>query len=211
MVSSTIILGANGGIGMGLVESAEIQVRGVMRDECDLSDDESVDAFFAGLPTAAPMFVVNATGNLVNGLVRKATIHDIQHTVDVNVMGSYRISRAFAAVAPPGSSLLLLSSVVGRLGVPGAASYGMCKSAIHGLVRSLSKELAANSCRVNAIEMGYFDVGMIERIPEDLRKGIQASIPLQRFGRVDELWSICRAVLANGYMTGQVVEITGGL
>jgi len=218
-----LIFGANGGVGKALLEEArpdygflsEDQTRGsrgVYRTEAELESDDSVAAFFAGLDLSdPPLHVINATGHLTNGMIHKAEMAEVEKTVAVNLLGSYRLARHFRTVAPQGSSLTLLSSVVGRLGVPGAASYGMCKAGIHGLVRSAAKEYARAGLRINAIEMGYFDVGMIDRIPEPQQAQIRESIPLQRFGRVGELWGLCRTLIENEYMTGQVVGITGGL
>ena len=207
-----VILGANGGIGRGLLAAAKqngSEALGVYRADCDIESEASVESFMAGL--SYPCHIVNATGHLINGMVHRAEMDDVDKTVSVNLRGSYLIAKWFRAYAKSGSTLTLLSSVVGRLGVPGAAAYGMCKAGIHGLVRSAAKECAHIGARVNAIEMGYFDVGMIDRIPEDKRSEIEASIPVGRFGTVQELWRLCRAVIENPYMTGQVVGITGGL
>lgn len=212
------IFGANGGIGSGLLASAalETEVFGVFRQEVDVTKDAEVEAFFANINrigVSNPLHVVNATGHLHNGVVHRVTEEEIVATVDANLLGSWRIAKHFATAAKtrPGSSLLLLSSVVGRSGVAGAASYGMCKSGLHGLVRSACKEFARFDARVNAVEMGYFDVGMIERIPAPKRKSIEGSVPLQRFGRPAELWQMCHAILNCEYMTGAVVPVTGGL
>lgn len=215
-----LIFGANGGVGSGLGEVLAYErweYTMLTRDACELESEDSVASFFDRLPEmehvygTPPYHAINATGHLENGMIHKADMADVEKTVAVNLLGSYKLARHFRRVAPPGSSLVLLSSVVGRLGVPGAASYGMCKAGMHGLVRSAAKEYARAGLRINAIEMGYFDVGMIDRIPGEQQEQIRQSIPLQRFGRVGELWSLCRAVLENEYMTGQVVGITGGL
>ena len=218
----TVVLGGSGGIGSELLRvfsgSGEGQVLGAFRKDCDVSNDESVGSFFSRLnridcDPAAPLYVVNATGHLWNGLCHKYSESDLLKTLDVNVAGSYRVARHFrtAAKTRPGSSLLLLSSVVGRLGVAGATAYGAAKSAIHGLVRGLSKEYARIGARVNVVEMGYFSRGMIEKIPRERQEEILSTIPLGVFGDPESLASLCREVLRNQYMTGAIVPITGGL
>jgi len=215
-----IVFGASGGIGSGLLECAVrdgIPVFGAFRSDCDVRFDDSVSSFFSnsnrlGDPSE-PLYVVNAIGHLDNAMIHSSIVGKVAETIASNLMGSYRVARHFrnAAANRPGSSLLLLSSVVARTGVAGAAAYGMCKAGISGLVRSACKEFARCDLRVNAIEMGYFDTGMIGRIPGDKLASIQRSIPLNRFGTVAELWSLCSSVLTNSYMTGQIVGITGGL
>lgn len=218
------ILGFTGGIGAKLYDAACCE-RGFPGDEgpiqesyiysrkdCDVESEESVASFFdREMKSAPPLHLINATGHLHNGMIHKADIAEVEKTVAVNLLGSYRLARHFRRVAAQGSTLTLLTSVVGRLGVPGAASYGMCKTGIVGLVRSAAKEYAHAGLRINAIEMGYFNVGMIDRIPDEQCEQIRQSIPLQRFGYAEELWPLCKAIIECEYMTGQVVGITGGL
>lgn len=204
-----LVLGANGGIGSALVAASGGGASGIYRADCDIESEASVESFLAG--TTYPAHIINATGHLADGMIHRTETADVEKTIAVNLRGSYLVAKWFRTYAIKGSTLTLLSSVVGRLGVAGAASYGMVKAGIHGLVRSAAKEYAPKGLRINAIEMGYFDAGMIGRIPAEQQEIIRGTIPLRRFGRVDELWVLCRALIDCGYMTGQVVSVTGGL
>lgn len=216
-----LILGANGGIGRGLLDCAISsgaygRVRGVYRADCDVTSEDSISEFFNPFvesDNADPIHVINATGFLMSNKIGNVGSNELDHTIMVNLRGSYIIAQEFALAAEnrPGSSLLLLSSVVSRLGVYGASAYGMSKAGISGLVRSAAKEFARFDARINSIEMGYFDVGMIDAIPPPIREKIVESIPQKRLGTVEELWELCDVMLTNTYMTGSTVTLSGGL
>jgi NAD(P)-dependent dehydrogenase (short-subunit alcohol dehydrogenase family) len=220
-----LILGANGGVGSGLLHEASMKlppeygsVYGAMRPEWDLNDPESVDNFFANINRFdprpdAPLYVINATGLLYNGVIAKVTDEEWERQANVGLRGTFRVARAFANAAKtrPGSSLLMISSVVPRLGIPGTGVYSMAKAAMPGLARSMSRELARNGSRVNVLEMGYFSTGIIDMVPPDLQEQIKAQTPLGRFGKVNELWRLADAIMTNTFVTGSTVTISGGL
>lgn len=219
------IFGANGGIGRGLLESYTRTlgygyggVTGVYRDMCDIEDENSVRAFWENLDGIdsvgrGPVYFINATGKNVNGMLHKYTFDDMALTMNVNVVGSAVLLKHFRRVIKtrPGSAAVLLTSVVGRLGVPGCALYGAAKSAIVGLTRSVAKEFAPIGGRVNCVEMGYYDVGMMESIPSAQREAIIDQIPLKRLGRVDDLRKVCDFALSCEYLTGASITVSGGL
>ena len=130
-----------------------------------------------------------------------------------NLEGSYRVAKHFHRITKdrPGSSLLLLSSVVAKTGVAGASAYGMVKAGISGLVRSLCKEFAMHDLRVNCLELGYFDVGMIKKVPKDLEICLKAEIPMGRWGTATEAYDAVEFCLRCGYLTGSTVPVNGGL
>jgi len=222
-----LIFGANGGVGKAVFKNAAPDpgrnarwhgVQRVTRDLCELESEASVENFFDRLgdidtAPAAPLYVLNATGVCVNGIARKYADDDLRKMVASNLEGSFRLAKHFHRVTKsrPGSSLLLLSSVVATTGVAGASSYGMVKAGITGLVRSLSKEYALHKLRVNCLELGYFDMGMISKVPVDLSICLKAEIPLGRWGTEEELYEAVEFCLRCGYLTGSTVRVNGGL
>lgn len=207
-----LIFGANGGIGKGLLTCPwPDQVRGVYRTDCDVEDPAAVDEFLQVTATTEPLYIVNATGALTNGVLRHQSPEDVRRMCRVGLEGSAWILRAFAKYAPPGSSVLLLSSIVATVGVAGAAMYGAVKAGLEGLTRGAAKEFARRSLRVNCLRMGYFEGGMTTRIPAGVLTDIVNDIPAGRLGTVPELAPLCQAILLSTYMTGEIVTIAGGL
>ena len=220
-----IIHGITGGVGGALLQLAGADlppafrtVLGTDRALCDVADTGSIDAFYANInrmdPTpGSPLYVINATGACENALTAKVTEESFARQTDVTVKGTFFLTRAFANASKtrPGSSLLHLSSVVARKRLAGTAPYSMAKGAMAGLVQSVAAELGRYDSRINVIEMGYFNAGMINVVPNGLKNKIIYETPLKRLGEVSELWTLCSEVLRNSFLTGAVVPLTGGL
>lgn len=218
-----IVLGASGGIGGGILHHVAetgqgrdfMGVTAAYRKDCDLTSETSVAAFFDGLaqslPTRSPWQLINATGNLMNCRLKNLDLDVFRAMTRVHLDGSVLVLKHFQRTAPPGSSALLLSSIVAQTGVVGAAHYGALKGAIEGLVRGAAKEFASTKHRVNAVRLGYFDSGMIAQVPAELLATIREAIPVQRLGSIGELFTVCSGVLLSSYMTGAVVDVNGGL
>jgi 3-oxoacyl-[acyl-carrier protein] reductase len=220
-----VIHGITGGVGGALLQLAGADLphefRTVMatdRELCDMSDPQKIDDFYANINRmdpipGSPLYVINATGAVVPGLVAKTTESEYRHQTQVTIDGTFYLTRAFANAAKtrPGSSLLHLSSVVARKRLAGTAVYAMAKGAMAGLVQATAAELGRNGSRINAIEMGYFNAGMISAVPNGLKDKIIYETPLKRLGEVSELWTLCSEVLRNSFLTGAIVPLTGGL
>jgi 3-oxoacyl-[acyl-carrier protein] reductase len=220
-----IVHGLTGGVGGELMRLAYGNYKdfstlyGATRDDCDLTKPDELDRFYGNLKNidaafaTEPLYVINATGACENSLVVKTGTESYRRQVSTTVDGTFFLTRAFAQATQdrPGSSLLHLSSVVARKRLAGTAVYSMAKGAMAGLVQSAAAELGRNGSRINAIEMGYFDTGMIRLVPGSILGSIIQETPLKRLGKVEELWTICSEVLRNSFVTGAVIPITGGL
>ncbi len=222
-----IILGATGGLGKGLLELAEVQtskdhwdfgeVIGTSRKDIDLTDEQSVARFVSGLQLKLKpkevIKVVNATGISINGMMHKFSNDDFEKTLRTNVSGNFLFLKYLQPIIRdrPGSSMVILSSVVGETGVIGTIAYATSKSALRGLCRVSAKELARFDVTVNVIELGYFEAGMILQVPTNIQESLRGEIPLNRFGKISELFSTCKFALECGYLTGSTIKLNGGL
>ncbi len=105
-----------------------------------------------------------------------------------------------------------ISSVIGLHGNFGQANYAAAKAGIIGFTKAAALEVARKGVTVNAIAPGFIETEMIAAMPDEVRTAILAKIPMGRFGRPEEIAQVVTFLVSNGdYITGQVIEINGGM
>ena len=108
---------------------------------------------------------------------------------------------------------ITITSPIGKIGFAGQANYAASKAGQVALTRSLAKEVANRKITVNCVSPGFIDTEFIADLPDDQKKRYLEMIPMKRLGTADE---VAQAVLfladrSSTYITGAVLEITGGL
>lgn len=108
-------------------------------------------------------------------------------------------------------AIINMSSVVGMHGNSGQANYAAAKAGLIGLTKTLAREGAMRSIRVNAIAPGMIDTEMTQKLSERVKKNILEQIPLGRLGKASEVAQIAIFFAQNDYLTGQTVVVDGGM
>ena len=193
---------------------------------CDIRDAAATDAAFA---TAAErrgpinVLVANAGIGGHNGPGEGDRFADL---VATNLVGTYTCLRAAQRhFAPPGSSrhLVVISSILARIAVPGYTGYSASKAGLLGLVRSLAAELAPADVPVNAICPGWVDTTMawtgIEGMAaadgisrDEAHARAMSEVPLRRMSQPADIAGVVAWLLspdARG-VTGQAIDVNGG-
>lgn len=183
---------------------------------CDVTSEEEVAVLVA---TATKTFggldvMVNNAGVLRDATMRKMTLDDFRLVLDTHVQGTWLGTRAAAGVMREngGGSIVNMSSISGKVGNLGQTNYSAAKAGIVGLTKAAAKEVAHVGVRVNAIQPGLIRTPMTEAMREDIWQQRLQEIPMGRFGEPAEVASVA-AFLASplsSYMTGTVLEVTGG-
>ncbi|MES1926023.1 3-oxoacyl-ACP reductase family protein [Salinisphaera sp. T31B1] len=130
-------------------------------------------------------------------------------TLQVNLTGCFLLSqRVLPAMRRRGwGRLIMMSSVAAHIGGVIGPHYAASKAGQLGLMRSYARMLATEGITSNAIAPALIETDMIahnDAITPDL-------IPVKRFGRVDEIADMVVHMARNAYMTGQTVNIDGGM
>jgi len=108
--------------------------------------------------------------------------------------------------------IITISSVVGQWGGFGVSNYAASKAGVIGFSKSVCKEVATKNITVNAITLGYIEIGMLLALPENVREQILPTIPMKRWGHIYEVTSTVMFIASKeaGYITGQSINVNGG-
>ena len=111
-----------------------------------------------------------------------------------------------------GGSIVIMSSIAGLIGDPNTSAYIASKHAVVGLTRGAAQELAADNIRVNSVNPGQLDVGMVREFNEQQRAEIISDIPLGRLATADDIarMTLFLASEDSRYMTGTTNVVDGG-
>lgn len=109
--------------------------------------------------------------------------------------------------------IINISSVVAQTGFVGTAAYAASKAGLIGLTKTISKEVASFGITANALALGYFNIGMIADVPDDIRAEIIGQIPVGKLGDPKTVVETIRWLISDGseYVTGQTINLNGGL
>ena len=182
----------------------------------DVSDEASVAAAVAALPEA-PALVVNNAGVVRFGPLLELSADDWRRAVDVNLTGTFLVSRAAAArmIEAGGGAIVNIASINGIAAAPNAGAYTASKAAVIKLTEQMALEWGAAGVRVNAVAPGLINAGMSEPIFADpeVRHLRQGRVPLGRLGSADD---VAETVLflgsaKAGYVTAQTIAVDGGI
>jgi gluconate 5-dehydrogenase len=143
------------------------------------------------------------------------TASDFRRLLETNLVAQYELARVAAPhLARAQGRLVFVSSMVGRQSFQGDPAYVASKGGLEALVRALAVELGPQGVTANAIAPGFFRTDVnAEFFAQPPARELARRIPLQRFGRPDELVgaAIFLASDAASYVTGQVLTVDAGL
>jgi NAD(P)-dependent dehydrogenase (short-subunit alcohol dehydrogenase family) len=139
--------------------------------------------------------------------------------MDVDFKGAYFTIQRALPYLNDGASIVLTTSGTNVMGMPGTSVYAASKAALRSLARTLSAELVGRGIRVNAVSPGpietpiYGRMGMTEEQTQEMGKSVIQQVPMQRFGKSEEIASavVFLASADSSYVLGTELVVDGGL
>jgi len=158
--------------------------------------------------------LVNNVGFYRDSTVWKMSEDTWDEVIDVNLKGTFNCTKSVIDHMREHEygRIINISSVVGQVGVFGTSNYSAAKAGIFGFTKAVAKEVARKNITVNTLTLGYFDVGMLKRLPDNIQQMILKQIPMGRFGKQEEVEQtvLFMASEVASYLTGQVIHLNGG-
>jgi len=196
---------------------SEMPGDGHMMIQLNVADSASVEAGFKEILTKYERIdgLVNNAGITRDQLLMRMKDEDFDAVIAANLRGAYLCSKAVMRpmLKARCGSIVNISSVVGQMGNPGQSSYCASKAGLEGFTRSVALEVASRGVRVNALAPGFIVTDMTEALDAKQKEAIESRIPLQRLGTVQDIAQPVAFLLSDMslYLTGQVLQVNGGL
>lgn len=225
-----IIIGASKGIGRFLFsrfKELELEVIGTYNSthvglEKDINnyhylnilDISSIRNFVREIDPYNKIVLINCAGISYNSFAHKCDIEIWNNVIDVNIKGTFHVIREFLPIMrnQEYGRIINFSSVVTKKPTLGVSAYAASKSAINGLTKSIAFENGSKGITVNAINLGYTNIGMgINDIPENVREMLKKQIPSNRFCEPEEVFQTVQFLIHTEYVNGASIDINGGI
>ncbi|RZL62563.1 MAG: SDR family NAD(P)-dependent oxidoreductase [Variovorax sp.] len=194
---------------------------------CDITHSESVTAALerAAAAHGPARILMNVAGigsakRIVGKDGNAAPLEDFVRVITVNLIGSYNISRLFAAQCAKLEALeggergvmLFTASAAAFDGQVGQQAYSASKGGLVGMTLPMARDLAQHGIRVCTVAPGLFATPLLMELPEPVQQSLAASIPFPpRLGKPSEFAELACHVVTNGHLNGEVIRLDGAL
>jgi NAD(P)-dependent dehydrogenase (short-subunit alcohol dehydrogenase family) len=187
----------------------------------DLRNPESLDAVISEVAKRygrIDVVFANAGAGTASPL-EAVTAEQIHEQFGLNFNGAFFTVQKAAPLLSKGASVILTTSFLNQVGTPGLSILSATKAAVRSLARTLGAELAPRGIRVNAVSPGpistpfHGKLGLTDEQLKEVAAGIEASVPLGRFGEASEVAKVVLFLASDqaSFITGDEIVVDGGL
>lgn len=159
--------------------------------------------------------LVNNAGITKDTLLARMTEDIYDAVIAVNQKSVYNMMKLVCNVMGKqrNGKIVNVSSVAGLYGNPGQVNYSASKAAIIGMTKSVAKEYGKRNITCNAVAPGLIRTPMTDVLSDELKAKMLEAVALKRYGEPEEIASVVSFLVSENasYITGQVIEISGGL
>ncbi len=183
----------------------------------DVADAEQVKAGFRQTTGKFGKLdiLVNNAAITRDGLAVRMKAEDWDAVLRTNLTGAHFCAQQAMSVMMRAryGRIINVTSVVAETGNPGQVNYVAAKAGLIGLTRALAVEIASRNITVNAVAPGFIVSPMTDPLPQEVKNGLVARVPLGRMGTDAEVAAAIVFLASDeaGYITGAVLDVNGGL
>ncbi|WP_234197980.1 SDR family NAD(P)-dependent oxidoreductase [Pseudacidovorax sp. NFM-22] len=194
---------------------------------CDITDTASVEAALSAAAEAhgPARILMNVAGigsakRIVGKDGSAAPLEDFARVIQVNLIGTYNVSRLFAARCARLETLdggergvmMFTASVAAFDGQVGQQAYSASKGGLVGMTLPMARDLAQHGIRVCTVAPGIFATPLLLELPEPVQQSLAAAIPFPpRLGKPSEFAELACHIVTNGHLNGEVIRLDGAL
>jgi gluconate 5-dehydrogenase len=203
-----------------LAEAVKAMGEGASYVVHDITHLDSADDLIARITRdhGAVTCMVNNAGIHLKKSAVDTTVQEFQDVLSTHILGAHALNRAvIPGMTERGhGSILFIASMASLFGIPLVVAYSSAKTAMLGMVRTLSTELSQHGVRVNAVAPGWIDTEMSRKAfaGDPARKSkILSRTPMQKLGDVSDVgWAaVYLASPAAKFVTGAILPVDGGV
>jgi 3-oxoacyl-[acyl-carrier protein] reductase len=159
--------------------------------------------------------VVNNAGIVMDAQLKNMTDEQFDKVIDINLKGVYNSTRMVVDImlAQGSGVILTTSSVVGLYGNFGQTNYAASKFAVIGMTKTWARELGRKGIRAVAVCPGFIRTPILNQMPEEVLKGMEAKVPSGRLGKPEEVANVFAFLASDdaSYINGAVISVDGGM
>lgn len=185
--------------------------------QADIADELAIQKMFAQIKSevGGVDILINNAGAALAGLFQDTSLQQAKQLFDINFFGACNCIHQVLPymIGAKKGRIINVASIWGEVGASYESVYAASKSALIGLTKSLSKELALCGITVNAISPGAIDTDMLSAYTKEELSVLKKEIPLQKLGDTSDISSMALYLASEeaAYITGQIIRIDGGM
>lgn len=159
--------------------------------------------------------LVNNAGITKDNLLMRMKEDDFDKVININLKGTFNMTKIVTPymMKQRYGKIVSISSVVGVTGNAGQSNYAASKAGIIGFTKSVARELASRNILANCIAPGFIKTDMTDVLSDAVKESIHVQIPLKKMGEPQEVANAVYFLASeeNSYITGQVLNVDGGM
>ncbi len=230
-MKTVLITGATGDIGQAIVKAFKgwnvvvqynkneekadelLKIVDGIKVKCDVGNFSSVENMFE---VARSKFgkidvLINNAGVQLIKMIADTSVEEWQEVIDTDLTGVFNTTKcALKDMMYSGGKIINISSIWGISGASCEVAYSAAKAGVIGFTKALAKEYS--NINVNCICPGVIESKMNEHLSDEEKDSLLEEIPLNRFGKPQEVADLCLFLAEKGdYITGETIRLDGGI